>query len=195
MLLKGLRVGFGFTGAYCVFDQVFPQLERVVAEGATVIPLVSYHTAVTNSRYGTAEEFLKRMKEITGNEVIKTIEDAELVNKQGEPLDVLVIAPATGSTLSKMADGDSDTPILMMAKEMFRNNRPVVLGIATNDGLGLSAKNIGILLSTKNVYFIPFGQDDPFGKPNSLVARFDLMVPTIVEALKKEQLQPVLEKH
>ncbi len=195
MLLKDLRVGFGFTGAYCVFDQVFPQLERAVAEGAAVTPLVSYQVAVTNSRYGKAEEFLKRMKQITGNQVIQTMEDAEVVNKQGAPLDVLVIAPCTGSTLSKLADGATDTPVLMMAKEMFRNNKPVVLGIATNDGLGISAKSIGVLLSTKNVYFIPFGQDNPFEKPNSLVARFDLMVPTIVEALKKEQIQPLLETH
>lgn len=194
MPANGIKIGFGFTGAYCVFDQVFPELERLVAAGAKVIPLVSYQVAVTDSRYGRAADFLAQMNRITDAEVIQTISDAEIYNKQEEPLDVLVIAPCTGSSLSKLADGATDTPVLMMAKELFRNNKPVVLGIATNDGLGVSAKSIGVLLSTKNVYFVPFGQDNPVQKPNSLVAKFELTLPTVLEALKKEQIQPVLEK-
>jgi dipicolinate synthase subunit B len=194
MLIEGTAIGFGFTGAYCVFDQVFPELERLVASGAEVTPLVSYQVAVTDSRYGRAADFLARMKQITGSEVIQTMAVAESYNKQQKPLDVLVIAPCTGSSLSKLADGATDTPVLMMAKELFRNNKPVILGIATNDGLGLSAKSIAILLATKNVYFVPFGQDNPQQKPNSLVAKFDLTLPTLLHALKKEQIQPVLEK-
>jgi dipicolinate synthase subunit B len=194
MLADGIKIGFGFTGAYCVFDQVFPELERMAAAGADVTPVVSYQVAVTDSRYGRAKDFLERMKKITGVDAIQTIPDAEIFNKQGEPLDILVIAPCTGSSLSKLADGATDTPVLMMAKELFRNNKPVVLGIATNDGLGISAKSIGTLLNTKNVYFIPFGQDNPVQKPNSLVAKFELTLPAILQALKKEQLQPVLEK-
>lgn len=192
MIFKGVTIGFAFTGAYCVFDQVFPQLEKVVAEGADVHPIVSYQVAETNSRYGTAAEFLIRMELITGHKVLKTIGDTETLNKGPKPLDILVINPCTAATLSKLADGDSDTPVLMIAKEQFRNNKPVVLGIATNDGLGLSAKNIGLLLAAKNVYFIPFGQDNPTGKPNSLVAHFELTVPAIEAALKGNQLQPVL---
>jgi len=192
MIFKGVTIGFALTGAYCVFDQVFPQLEKVVGEGADVYPIVSYHVAETDSRYGKAAEFLIRMELITGHKVIKTIGDAEVLNKGKNPLDILVISPCTAATLSKLADGDSDTPVLMIAKEQFRNNKPVVLGIATNDGLGLSAKNIGLLLATKNVYFIFFGQDNPTGKPNSLVARFELTIPTIEEALKGKQIQPVL---
>lgn len=190
----GIKIGFGFTGAYCVFDQVFPELERLVASGAKVTPLVSYQVAVTDSRYGRAADFLARMNQTTGAEVIQTIPDAEYFNKQNETLDALIIAPCTGSTLSKLADGATDTPVLMMAKELFRNNKPVVLGIATNDGLGLSAKSIAVLLAAKNVYFIPFGQDNPLQKPNSLVAKFDLTLPTLLQALKKEQIQPVLVK-
>lgn len=195
MLANGLKIGFGFTGAYCVFDQVFPELEKLVAEGAHVTPLVSFQVAITDSRYGQAKDFLARMKKITGEDVIQTIPDAEIYNKQNEPLDLLLIEPCTGSTLSKLADGDTDTPVLMMAKELFRNNKPVVLGIATNDGLGISAKSIGVLLSTKNVYFVPFGQDNPVQKPNSLISKFELTLPTILQALKKEQYQPVLEKY
>lgn len=194
MDIKELKIGFAFTGAYCVFDLVFPELKNLVAEGAEVVPIVSFHVAETDSRYGNAADFLLKMNLITGNEVVKTITSAELLNKNLKPIDILVIAPCTASTLSKLTDGDSDTPVLMIAKEQFRNNKPVVLGIATNDGLGLSAKNIGILLATKNVYFIPFGQDNYETKPNSLIARFDLLQSTVLEAIQGRQYQPVLEK-
>ncbi|MDF2985544.1 MAG: Dfp [Eubacterium sp.] len=195
MRLKGIKIGYGFTGAYCVFHEVFPQLEALVNEGAEVIPIVSYQVAVTNSRYGNASDFLIKMKNTCSKEVITTMSDAEVYNKQEPPLDILIISPCTGSSLSKLADGATDTPVLMMAKELFRNNKPVVLGIATNDGLGISAKNIGTLLSTKNIYFIPFGQDNPKDKPFSLISKFDLTVPAVIEALKKEQIQPILEKY
>lgn len=195
MLLKGLKIGYGFTGAYCVFHEVFPQLEALVNEGAEVIPVVSYQVAVTDSRYGNAEDFLRRMKNTCSREAVKTMADAEIYNKQEIPLDIFIISPCTGCSLSKLADGATDTPVLMMAKEMFRNNKPVVLGIATNDGLGINAKNIGILLGTKNVFFIPFGQDNPKDKPLSLISKFEQTVPTVMEALKKEQLQPILEKY
>lgn len=194
MLLKGYKIGFAFTGAYCVFDQVFPQLEKLVSEGADVVPLVSYQVAVTDSRYGRAADFLKRMENTTGHPVIQTMSEAELYNKNQTPLDILVISPCTGCSMSKLADGATDTPVLMMAKEMFRNNKAVVLGIATNDGLGISAKSLGVLLSTRNVYFIPFGQDNPIDKPNSLVSKFELMTATVIQAFKKEQIQPILEK-
>ncbi|HEX9061207.1 MAG TPA: dipicolinate synthase subunit B [Clostridia bacterium] len=195
MLLQGIKIGFAFTGAYCVFDQVFPQLEHLVNEGAEVIPIVSSQVAITDSRYGNAADFLMKMKKITGNDVIQTIVEAEIYNKVEKPMDILTISPCTGCSLSKLADGACDTPVLMMAKELYRNNKPVILGIATNDGLGTNAKSIGILLGTKNTYFIPFGQDNHIDKPNSLVAKFELTVPAVIEALKKEQLQPLLEKY
>lgn len=195
MRLKGVKIGYGFTGAYCVFDQTFLQLERLVAEGAEVIPIVSHQVAVTDSRYGNAADFLARMKNITGKTVIQTLADAEIYNKTEKPMDILIISPCTGCSLSKLSDGATDTPVLMTAKELFRNNKPVLLGIATNDGLGISAKSIGILLGTKNIYFIPFGQDNPKDKPNSIVAKFELTIPSVIEALKREQIQPVLEKY
>lgn len=195
MILKGKKIGYAFTGAYCVFDQSFPQLEKLVNEGAEVIPIVSNQVAVTDSRYGNAADFLSKMSKITGNKVIQTIVEAELYNKVEKPMDILVISPCTGCTLSKLADGATDTPVLMTAKELFRNDKPVVLGIATNDGLGISAKSIGTLLSTKNVFFIPFGQDNPIDKPFSIVSKFELTLPTVAKALNKEQLQPILEKY
>lgn len=193
MDLTKLKIGFAFTGAYCVFHQVFPQLVALKDEGADVIPVVSYQVAVTDSRYGKAEDFLKRMEKITGHPVIKTMGEAEIYNKQNRPLDILVIAPTTGNTISKLADGATDTPVLMLAKEMFRNNKPVVLGIATNDGLAISAKSIATLLSTKNVYFIPFGQDNYIEKPHSLVANFGHLKDTIIKAMNREQIQPLLD--
>lgn len=195
MLLHGKRIGFALAGSYCVFDQVFPAMESLVKEGAEVIPIVSYQTAVTDSRYGTAASFKKRMEAITGKKPIETIVDVEPLGTQDYPVDIVVIAPATGSTLSKLADGATDTPVLMAAKGQFRNHKPVLVGIATNDGLGICAKALGVLLSTKHIYFIPFGQDNPFQKPDSLVAKFDLMVPAVLKALEKEQLQPLLEKY
>ncbi|MDF2595495.1 MAG: dipicolinic acid synthetase, subunit [Clostridia bacterium] len=195
MQLKDLKIGFGFTGSYCVFDQVFPELQHLVDEGAEVVPVVSYQVAVTDSRYGLAKDFLEQMKNITGREVIQTMSDAETLNKYEKPLDIFIVAPCTGCSLSKLADGATDTPVLMLAKELFRNNKPVLLGIATNDGLSVSAKSIAALLNTKHVYFIPFGQDNFKDKPNSLISKFELMIPSILQALNKEQLQPILEKY
>lgn len=195
MRLEGLKLGFGFTGSYCVFDQVFPQLQKLVDEGAEVVPVVSYQVVVTDSRYGNAKDFLQQMEDITGRQAIQTMSDAETLNKYEKPIDMFIIAPCTGNSLSKLADGATDTPILMVAKELFRNNKPVLLGIATNDGLGISAKSIAALLNTKNVYFIPFGQDNYKEKPNSLVSKFELMVPSILKAMTNEQLQPILEEY
>lgn len=135
----------------------------MVAEGADVTPLVSYQVAVTDSRYGKAADYMTRMKCINGKDIIQTIGAAEIRNKQAAPLEALVISPCTGCTMSKLADGTTDTPVLMMAKELFRNNKPVVLGLAANDGLGISAKSLGALLSTKNVCFIPFGKEKAQG--------------------------------
>ena len=195
MKLKGVKLGFGFTGAYSVFDQVFPQLQRLIDEGAEIVPIISYQVAKTDSRYGNATDFLQKIEEITGRKVIQSMSDAEAFNKQEQPIDLFIIAPCTGNSLSKLADGATDTPVLMVAKELFRNSKPILLGIATNDGLGISARNIGSLLATKNVYFIPYGQDDFRAKPMSLVSKFELMVPSILEAINNQQIQPILEMY
>lgn len=194
MLLKDVKIVFALTGSFCVFDQVFPQLELLIKEGAIIYPVVSNVVANTDSRYGKAVDFLERLKDITGNEVIDSIVGAEPLGVVN-PVDITVISPCTGNTLSKLSDGATDSAPLMVAKGQFRNNKPVVIGLATNDGLGINGKNLGSLLSTKNVYFIPFGQDNYIDKPNSLVSKFDLTLPTIVEALKGNQIQPVLEKY
>ncbi|MFW6264884.1 MAG: dipicolinate synthase subunit B, partial [Bacillota bacterium] len=194
MLLKDVKIAFALTGSYCVFDQVIPQVANLVREGAEVYPIVSYEVAVTDSRFGKAEDFIAELEDICNKKIIKTMEEAEPIGVI-HPVDIAVLSPCTGNSLAKLADGSCDSPSLMVMKGMFRNNKPVVVGIATNDGLGINARNLGILLASKNVYFIPFGQDNYQRKPNSLVAKFDLTIATIRKALEGEQLQPLLEMY
>lgn len=194
MLLKDVKVAFALTGSYCVFDQVIPQVEVLVHEGAEVYPIVSYEVARTDSRFGKAQDFMDQLKMITGKEVIKTMAAVEPIGVV-HPADIAIVSPCTGNSLAKLANGATDSPALMAAKGLFRNHKPVVIGVATNDGLGISAQSLGRLLCTRNVFFIPFGQDNYKTKPDSLVAKFDLTLPTVIEALKGKQLQPILEKY
>lgn len=191
MKLQGVRVGFALTGSHCTLGEVFVQIEKLVVAGAQVTPIVSAAVWQADTRFGEAKEIKERLKLITGKKIIRDIVAAEPFGPQ-KLFDLLIIAPCTGNSLAKLANGITDTAVLMAAKGHLRNQRPVVLALATNDGLGLNAKNIGLLLVTKNIFMVPFGQDDPFQKPNSLVASMDLLLPTAMKALKKEQLQPVL---
>lgn len=194
MELKGIKVGFALTGSHCTIGEIFPQIEKLVKAGLQVFPIISPAVDKSDTRFGEAKEIKERLAKITGNKIIKSITEAEPIGPQ-KLFDIIVIAPCTGNTLAKLANGIIDTPVLMAAKAQLRNQRPVVLAISTNDGLGLNAKNIGILLAVKNIFIVPFGQDDPLHKPNSLVSRMDLLLPTIKLALKKEQIQPLLVTH
>ena len=186
-----VRVGFAFCGSFCTFSQAMAALGRVRARYGDVTPIVSEASAVTDTRFGRAHDFLAEMERICGKPVIDSIARAEPIGPKGL-LDVLVICPCTGNTLAKLANGITDTAVTMAAKAHLRNGRPVVLCPATNDGLAASARNIGALLDKKNVYFVPFRQDDPVEKPTSLVADFSQVEDTIDAALAGRQLQPVL---
>ena len=186
-----VRVGFAFCGSFCTFSQAMEALGRVRARYGDVTPIVSEASAVTDTRFGAAHDFLAEMERICGKPVIDSIARAEPIGPKGL-LDVLVICPCTGNTLAKLANGVTDTAVTMAAKAHLRNGRPVVLCPATNDGLAASARNIGALLDKKNVYFVPFRQDDPAKKPTSLVADFSKVEDTIDAALAGRQLQPVL---
>lgn len=166
-------------------------MEKLVFLGADVLPVVSYIVNSTDTRFGTAKYFLEQIKIITGKKCIASIVDAEPIGPSIK-LDLMVVLPCTGNTLSKLANGITDTPVTMACKAQLRNNRPVLLGIATNDGLGANAKNIGLLHNTKNVYFVPYRQDDPEKKYNSLVCCMDLFIPAVEAALDGKQLEPVL---
>ncbi|NPV52869.1 MAG: dipicolinate synthase subunit B [Firmicutes bacterium] len=191
MELSGKRVGFALTGSHCTIPEVLPQIENLVRQGADVVPIISSSVANVNSRFGKAADVIRRLEEITGKEPICTITEAEQLGPAA-PLDVLVIAPCTGNTLAKLANAITDGPVLMAAKAHLRNGRPLVIGISTNDAFGLNARNLGMLLEAKNVYFVPFGQDNPGAKPNSLIADMSLIIETVENALYGKQLQPIL---
>ena len=191
MRLKGLKIGFAFTGSHCTTEEVITQVQSIIEEGAEVFSIVSHSVDSIDTRFGTADGWKKRLKDVTGKDIINTIVGAEPVGPD-KMIDLLVVAPCTGNTLAKLANAITDTPVLMAVKSHLRNQRPVVLAISTNDGLGLNAKNIGLLLNTKNVYMVPFGQDSPSGKPNSLKASMELIADTILKALQGRQIQPVL---
>lgn len=188
---SGITVGYALSGSHCTFAEVMPEIKRFVDAGASVVPIVSNTLVTTDTRFGTAKEWQEQLSGITGNEIISTIVQAEPLGPS-KLLDVLVIAPCTGNTTSRLANAITDSAVLMAAKAQMRNSRPVVLAISTNDGLGLNAANIAKLLVAKHIYFVPFGQDNPVQKPNSLVARMDLVMETCEAALQGKQLQPLL---
>ncbi|MGV3488301.1 MAG: dipicolinate synthase subunit B [Tuberibacillus sp.] len=191
MSLEGKHIGFGLTGSHCTYDQVVPQIEKLMEEGAKVTAFVTYTVKNTVTKFGDGRDWVKKVEDMTGQEVVDSIVKAEPFGPK-TPLDCMVIAPLTGNSLSKFAHALTDSPPLMAAKATLRNRKPVVLGISTNDALGLNAANIAKLLAAKNVYFIPFGQDDPDKKPTSLVARMEAMCDTVAAAIEGRQLQPLL---
>ena len=191
MNFKGVKVGFALTGSHCTIPTVLFQLEALVAEGAQIFPIVSTTVQTEDTRFGRAKEVLGKLKYITGNTPVGSIVDAETIGP-GKLFDLIIVAPCTGNTLAKLANGITDTAVLMAVKAHLRNQLPVLLAIATNDGLSINAKNIGILLNAKLIYVVPFGQDNPLEKPNSLVARMELILPAALNALQGKQLQPIL---
>lgn len=191
MSVKGKRIGFGLTGSHCTYDAVFPEIERLVNAGAEVLPVVTFTVKNTETRFGKGEDWIERIEQLTGKTVIDSIVKAEPLGPK-IPLDCMIIAPLTGNSLSKFANAMTDSPVLMAAKATLRNGKPVVLGISTNDALGLNGINLMRLMSTKNIYFIPYGQDDPIKKPNSMVARMTSLLETVEAAMLGRQLQPVL---
>ena len=191
---EGKNIGIAMTGSYCTYKKTFEAIRQLKDTGANLIPIFSFNAASTDSRFGTHDDFLQLARDLTGKEPILTIPDAEPIGPKSM-LDILVIAPCTGNTLSKLANGISDPPVLMAAKSHLRNNKPLVISLSTNDALGMNLKNIGILLNTKNIYFVPFGQDNYRTKPNSMIAHVELLSDTIELAFEYKQLQPVIKSH
>lgn len=191
MLLQDVKIGFAFTGSFCTFAKVIPELGKIAAEGADILPIISEAVNSFDTKFGRADEWKSKIEAISGKKIVKSIIEAEPIGPKAL-LDILVVAPCTGNTLGKLANGITDSTVTMACKAHLRNGRPLLLALATNDGLGANAKNLGLLLNSKNVYFVPFGQDDPTKKCNSLMAKFELMVPAIQDALKGKQMQPIL---
>ena len=189
--MEQLRVGFAFCGSFCTMMKALDALEETAKRYSDIIPIVSGTVADTDTRFGAAHDFMREMERICGRRVIATVKAAEPIGPK-KLLDVLVICPCTGNTMAKLANGVTDTSVTMAAKAHLRGGGPVVIAPATNDGLMGSAANIGALLARKNIYFVPFGQDDCRGKPASLVADFSLVPDAVAAAVRGEQLQPVL---
>jgi dipicolinate synthase subunit B len=191
MKLKDKRIGFAVTGSFCTFEIAVNVLKELINEGAIVTPIISSAVDTTDTRFYTADDFKDDLYTLTKNPVIRTILEAEPIGPQ-KLLDVLLILPCTGNTLAKMAYGITDTAVTMAAKAHLRNNRPCVLGVSTNDALGNGAKNIGALLNARNIYFVPFGQDDPIQKNRSMVFKKEYVLRTLEMALDNEQIQPII---
>ncbi|TEB06765.1 Dipicolinate synthase subunit B [Pelotomaculum schinkii] len=191
MRLKGVKVGFALTGSHCCLADVIPQLRILVSEGAEILPIISQTVDTTDTKFGASNTWKEEIKDITGRDAITSMVDIEPIGSQ-KLLDILLVAPCTGNTLAKLANGITDGPVLFSIKAQLRNQRAVVLGISTNDGLSMNAKNIGLLLNVKNLYMVPFGQDNPTSKPNSLMAKWDLITETLLEAMRGKQYQPLL---
>lgn len=188
--MSKLKVGLALTGSYCTFDKAMAAAARMATE-YELWPIMSENAYSTDSRFGRAEDFRRMLESLSQRGIISTITEAEPIGPKAL-LDVLVIAPCTGNTLAKIACGITDSSVTMAAKAHLRNGRPVIIAISSNDGLAANAKNIGALMSRRNIYFVPFYQDDPQKKERSLVADFDLIEKTIDAALEGRQLQPLL---
>ena len=191
MDFSSYHIGYGITGSFCTFAQTRKAVVKLKDMGAQITPIFSYQTQTTDTRFGSAKEFVEGICELTESEGIRTIVQAEPIGPNNF-LDIMVIAPCTGNTAAKLCTGIVDTPVLMAAKAHMRNGKPLVIAISTNDALGMNFKTIGQLMNMKNIYFVPFGQDNHKAKPNSMIANLDLLPETIEFALKGKQIQPIL---
>lgn len=183
-------IGFACCGSFCTLSRAIAQME-LLAKSYEILPIVSNAVATTNTRFGNADEFLELMEAISGQIPLKTIPEVEPLGP-ARPLEALIIAPCTGNTLAKLANGITDTAVTMAAKAHLRNGRPLVIALASNDALSANLRNIGTLLERKQIYFVPLGQDDPKSKPHSLVCDFQRIPETLQAALNGRQLQPLL---
>lgn len=191
MNLKGKNIGFIFTGSFCTFAKTIDELKKLAKTGANIIPIMSEHSYTMDTKFGKASDFINQIEEITGNKIIHTIQEAEPIGPK-KLTDIMVVAPASGNIIAKLANGINDDASTMAVKSHLRNGLPVVIAISTNDAMSGSAENIGKLLNRRNYYFVPFRQDNPITKPTSLVFEPKLIIKTIELALENEQIQPIL---
>lgn len=191
MILEGKKIGYVFTGSFCTFKKSIEQLKKIAKQKAEIIPIMSYNSYNLDTKFGKAEEFIKEIEEITKHKIINTIQGAEPIGPK-HLTDIMIIAPASGNTMAKLANDIIDTPAVMAAKSHLRNENPLVIAPSTNNGLSGNAMNIAKLLNMKNYYFVPFKQDNPITKPRSVVFDSEYIIPTLELALEGKQIQPIL---
>lgn len=187
-----VTIGFAITGSFCTYQKILEILTNMSKENYKIIPIFSEKSSTMDNRFQKANDFVSQVQEITGNKGIFTIPEAEPIGPKGY-LDALVIAPCTGNTMAKLCHGITDSTVLMAAKAHLRNEKPLIIAISTNDALGMNFANLGQLMNTKNVYFVPFGQDNYKKKTNSMIAHVELIPETIEAALNGKQIQPVIQ--
>ena len=191
MEVKGKKIGFVLTGSFCTFSKVIPKIKELKDLGADILPIMSDNSYRLDTKFGNAKDIINKIEEIAGKEIIHTIQDAEPIGPK-HLTDIMIVAPASGNTMAKLAVDIIDTPATMAVKSHLRNNLPVVIAPSTNNGLGAAAVNIGALLNRKNYYFVPFRQDNPITKPRSVVFDNTYIIRTIECALDGEQIEPIL---
>lgn len=189
--MKKLTFGYALTGSFCTFDRSLTQMEYIISEGIDVLPIMSFNAANTNTRFGKAADFIETIESLTKKKVIRTLEAAEPIGPK-KMTDLMIVLPCTGNTLAKLAAGIYDTPVTLAVKSHLRNQKPVLIGVSTNDALSASAKNIGMLMNYKNYYFIPMRQDDCNNKPFSIVCDFERVLEAALNALDGRQMEPVI---
>ena len=189
-----MKLGVVITASFCTLNKIVEVLKELKNAGYDIYPILSNNIIENNTRFGKAEDIVNEIETITERKVVKDIVEAEkfgAINK----MDAMIVIPATGDFIAKMANGITDNAPNLAIKATIRNQKPIIIAISTNDGLGLSGQNIMKLFNLKNIYFVPFGQDDFENKPNSLVAHIDMVIPTIEKALQGKQIQPVLKEY
>lgn len=189
--MKNLTFGYALTGSFCTFERSLRQMEYLISEGINILPVMSFNASALDTRFGKAESFIETVEHLTGRKVIKTIEDAEPIGPKNL-IDLMIVLPCTGNTLAKLAQGIYDTPVTLAVKSHLRNQKPVLIGVSTNDALSGTAKNIGALLNYKHYYFIPMRQDEPEKKPFSIVCDFERTLEAALYALEGKQIEPII---
>ena len=189
-----MKIGFSITSSFCTLDKVLINLIELKEAGYDIYPIISENIKKYDTRFGSSEEFIKKVELISEKKVVDNIVDAETFGPSNK-MDAMVVLPATGDFIAKLSNGITDNPVNLAVKATIRNGSPIIIAVSTNDGLGFNGENIMKLINSKNIYFVPFGQDNYENKPNSLIAHYDLLLPTIQEALNKKQIQPILKEY
>lgn len=190
MNIENKNIGFALTGSFCTFEKTINEMEKL-SKKCNIIPIMSFNSYYLDTKFGKAIDFRNKIEKICNNKIINTIQDAEPIGPK-HLLDLLIIAPCSGNTISKLANDIIDTPVTMACKSALRNSTPIVIGISTNNALSGNAENIGKLLNRKNYYFVPFKQDNPITKPRSIVCDFTYIAKTLEYALENEQISPII---
>ncbi len=188
--MKNIKLAFSLCGSFCTLSRAIEQMEKLAESGYDILPIMSFNAYSLDTKFGPAKDFINKIENISGKKVLNSLVEVEPIGPKNLA-DIMLICPCTGNTLSKICRATTDTPVTLGAKSHLRKGRPLVIYLATNDGLSGSAVNVGKALNMKNIYFVPLNQDDPSNKPSSLVSHFDLVDETLQQALLGKQIQPI----